>query len=98
MQIPREIVVRPAGERNELPDPGTVAAIERAIHEAEALADRTSSQASRLPQLDRTPSDARNLATRLYLVRQFLLGRAPREQVNEASPISRFPGANWRAG
>ena len=89
LQIPRVIVVRPAGERNDLPDPGTVAAIDRAIHEAEALADRTSSQASRLPRLDRTPSDARNLATRLYLARQYLLGRAPREQVNEAHRQSR---------
>ena len=83
-QIPREIVPRPTREEVGPLDSAVVAPIDRAVRDLDALVDRIASENPRLPQRDRVQADARRLTTRLFLVRQYLLGRAPREQVNQA--------------
>ena len=83
-QIPREIIPRSTREEVGPLDPAVVAPIDRAVRDLDALVDRIASENPRLPQRDRVQADAGRLTTRLLLVRQYLLGQAPREQVNQA--------------
>jgi len=83
-QIPREIVPRPTREEVGPLDPAVVAPIDLAVRNLDALVDRIASENPRPPQRDRVQADASRLTTRLFLVRQYLLGQAPREQVNQA--------------
>jgi len=81
-QIPREIVPRPAGADNRLPDVAALAPIDLAVRDLDGLVDRIAAENPRPPQRDRVQADARRLITRLLLTRQFLLGQVSREQVN----------------
>jgi len=83
-QVPREIVPRPTGAAVGSSDLAVVAPIDRAVRDLDTLVDRIASENPRLPQRDRVQADARRLTTRLFLVRQYLLGQAPREQVSQA--------------
>jgi hypothetical protein len=83
-QIPREIVPLRTQEDLGALDPAVVAPMDRAIRDLDGLVDQIASENPRLPQRDRIQGDARNLTTRLLVVRQYLLGQAPREQVNQA--------------
>ena len=83
-QIPREIVPRLAQVQAGSIDPAVVAPAERAIRDLDTLVERLTAENPRVPQFDRLLTDARDLTTRLLLVRQYLIGQAPREQVNQA--------------
>ena len=82
--IPREIVPRLAQGQAGSVDLAVVAPAERAIRDLDTLVERIAAENPRIPQFDRLQTDARNLTTRLLLVRQYLIGQAPREQVNQA--------------
>ncbi len=83
-QVPREIVPRLAQEQAASVNPAIFGPSDRAIRDLDTLVDRITSQNSRVPQLEQVRSSARALTTRLLLLRQHLLGQAPREQVNQA--------------
>jgi hypothetical protein len=61
-----------------------VGSLDRLLGDVDGLADKMASENPRLPGRDRVLSDARNLTTRLLLVRQNVLGQVPREQANQA--------------
>ncbi len=83
-QIPREIVPGRTRELPGAPETGVVDSLDRAIRDLDGLGDKIASSNPQLPQRDQVQTDARNLTTRLLLVRQYLLGQAPREQLNQA--------------
>ncbi len=82
-QIPRELVPRPATPAKEI-DPAAVAAFDAPVRSLDTLVDRIAAENPRLPQRERTAADARRLTTRLLLVRQLLLGKAPLAELASA--------------
>jgi hypothetical protein len=83
-QLPREIVPRPSREDARPLDPTIAAPFDKAVRELDVLVDRIASENPRLAQRDRVQVDARALTKRLFLIRQSLLGQAPREQADQA--------------
>jgi hypothetical protein len=83
-QIPREIVPGRTRELAGGADTGVVDSLDRAIRDLDGLGDKIASINPQLPQRDQVQAAPRNLTTRLLLVRQYLLGQAPRERLNQA--------------
>jgi hypothetical protein len=82
--LPREIL--PRGLRGITGiDLGPIAAIDEAARDIDAFVDRAPDATSaRLPGGDLLRPDARQLQARLFLLRQYLLGRQPSSQVAQA--------------
>jgi hypothetical protein len=83
-QLPREIVPHPAREDSPSLDPTIAAPIDQALREIDTLVNPSPAGATRPPQRGLIQADARRLQTRLYLLRQYLLGQGPQTQTTQA--------------
>ncbi len=83
-QLPREIVPLAALEKAPL-DVGIIAPINEAVNEIETLLERPASAATgAAAAVDLVAVDLRRLRTRLFLLRQYVLGQSPNLQVAQA--------------